>query len=681
MNEFPLRRFAAIVAVTTAMLAWVLAGLAGAAYFVLLILASTTGWPVGMALFGRHPIAIIGGSAVGYAFTAMAVWIGVRAGMDPAVGLLVWTAIAAAGWIALRHGKLSSVFQSMLTTTKNRLPEWRVGDSRALAALLVLTAVVVVPPFARVGAERPDGTRLYRAYFTADFVWHMALTAELAKGDMPPRNPYLNGERLHYYWTYFQPPAAAVRVLPLAVESALKVTALFAALTFMASIFALAWTAVPRGSCVLAAVAFGLLAASFEGTYALVDLYQRDRPLSGVTDLNIDALSAWRFGGLRIDGLARATWYNPQHSMALALAIPALISVTRAGASLAPSAVLLVGICLAGAMTFNPFVGALVAMVYGLSVIADVVSRRLNVRFVGLHLLATVPMVVALVWAMMNEVAEGAGGAIRVGFAGPAARQPLLTMLLSLGPLLLAAAPGFLFALRGPDRARLTPAAIGCGVTAAAMFGMRLNVDEAWIGFRTGHILQVLLIVLVAGTVSRARSRVAIGLIGVLALFGLSTTGIDYWNAQDVGNSRMGPGFRWTVEISPHEQAVLDWIRTQTPPDAVVQMDALVRTRETWSLIPSFAERRMAAGLPISLLNVPEYRNRSERVHSMYAATDAMSAWRIAQELGIAYVYADRVERAAHPGGLAQFDQARELFQPAARRGDVAVWRVLVPGG
>ena len=37
-----------------------------------------------------------------------------------------------------------------------------------------------VCPFAHVGEELPEG-RAYRAYFTADFVWEVAVVAELAK--------------------------------------------------------------------------------------------------------------------------------------------------------------------------------------------------------------------------------------------------------------------------------------------------------------------------------------------------------------------------------------------------------------------------------------------------------------------------------------------------------------------
>ena len=51
----------------------------------------------------------------------------------------------------------------------------------------------------------------------------------------------------------------------------------------------------------------------------------------------------------------------------------------------------------------------------------------------------------------------------------------------------------------------------------------------------------------------------------------------------------------------------------------------IVRGRETWSLIPTFAERRMAGGNAIALLNTPEYAEKSEQVRQIYATPDPKS--------------------------------------------------------
>jgi hypothetical protein len=198
------------------------------------------------------------------------------------------------------------------------------------------------------------------------------------------------------------------------------------------------------------------VSASFEGTYGLLDLWTRGRPISGVTDLNIDAMTAWRFGGLRIDGLARAMWYNPQHSMSLALALPALGAVSAAGAPLGAHAALLLGLCLGASMMFNPFVGVLIAAAYGLAVLVDALHSRILPARVLAHAVALGPIIVAFLWSIGNEVAGGAGGAVRFGLGGPAARHPVESILLSLGPLLIAAIPG-LVRIGGLSESRLVP--------------------------------------------------------------------------------------------------------------------------------------------------------------------------------------------------------------------------------
>src|SRR5206468_6629484 len=75
-------------------------------------------------------------------------------------------------------------------------------DRRDLVPILIV--LLLVPgvdglPYAHVGEMRPEG-KAYRAYFIADFEWAMSVAAEIGKGDVPPHNPFMAGDRLHYYW-------------------------------------------------------------------------------------------------------------------------------------------------------------------------------------------------------------------------------------------------------------------------------------------------------------------------------------------------------------------------------------------------------------------------------------------------------------------------------------------------
>ena len=97
-------------------------------------------------------------------------------------------------------------------------PAFRAADVVAVSILIILTAGIVVRPFSRVASPLPDGGKAYRAYFTADFIWRMAVAAELAKGDVPPVNPFHRNDYLHYYWLPHLLPAAEYREMRGAVS-------------------------------------------------------------------------------------------------------------------------------------------------------------------------------------------------------------------------------------------------------------------------------------------------------------------------------------------------------------------------------------------------------------------------------------------------------------------------------
>lgn len=559
------------------------------------------------------------------------------------------------------------------------LPPWTSKDTAALLLVLLLVPLLVGLPFARLGARDPTGDRLYRAYFTADFVWHTALVAELTKDAHPPRNPYLALEPIHYYWTYFTVPAEIVSATGLDIQEALKVNAAGAALLLVGAIFLAAWVAFPAWPFAVAAgVALAIVASSAEGLAATVDLVRRGRPLSDLRELNIDSITAWAFKGLRIDNLPRTMWYTPQHGTACALGLIAFTAAIAAGVRASLTAIALAGATLAAAVAFNPLLGGVFSAAYGAVIIVDGVGRRASALTILRHGIAALLVVGAIGWCLFNQMTEGAGAALHIGFVPPASNAPLITFLLSFGPLLLPIAIGLRPDPRTP-LARVVPALIGVARGILLMFFVTLTVDIYWVGFRGGNIFFVFVPPLVARgfiILRSARHRWATTAVALaVVLFGLPTTVIDTFNAQDVENTAMGPGFLWTVRLTPDEQEALTWIRTHTPRDAVVQAEPIVRGRETWSLIPSFAERRMAAGLPISLMHVPDYDRRSAEVRRIYSIDDPAEAAQLAGALGINYLYVDRVERAAYPQ-VSKFDARPEYFRPVFKNAEATVYLV-----
>ena len=112
----------------------------------------------------------------------------------------------------------------------------------------------------------------------------------------------------------------------------------------------------------------------------------------------------------------------------------------------------------------------------------------------------------------------------------------------------------------------------------------------------------------------RPGSRLQWAAIAIALLAGLPTTIIDIYNTQDITNHSEAPGFHWTLMLRPDELQAFDWIQKNTRPDALFQVDPIARDSETWAYLPAFAERRMAIGLPISMVPLAKYQQGSEAI-------------------------------------------------------------------
>lgn len=679
-----------LLAIAVGSTAWLVGGLSGVAYLLAFPMLCLPGFPLGAALFGRrHPAAWLASLLLGYATTTLAVWAMVFTGHSSLLALLAaWAAAIAATTLATFSVRAPLV----------ALPEWTPRTSSALLVLLLVVPLLTAVPFRRLGAVDADGARNYRAYFIADFAWHTALTAELAREDPRPKNPYLADEPLHYYWTYFRVPAAVTANAAIAVEPLLKVNAVITALLLTWSIFVATWMVRPEWPAVSAtAVALTILAASAEGLAAIADIVWRGLPLSELRDLNIDAIAAWAFKGLRVDNLPRTMWYTPQHGFACALgllAITAVLSPTRATASWRTR--LLIGCALGGAIAFSPLLGVACCAVYGTGVLLDAARSRQPLSHYLAESATLVPVIAALGWCALVQVGEGAGAVLHIGFWGLARNGTVPGFVLQFGPLLPLIGLG-LWSVWHRRRAQAWIPATGVLLAVLVMHLLALTVDLAWAGFRGGNIFFIFAPPLVAAGLLAAAERWSFRFVAAatlaLAACGLPTTAIDAFNAQDIANHHLSRDaervrgrevnfdpaqeFHWTMVVPRASLEALTWIREHTAAAAVVQAEPIVRGRESWSLIPSLGERRMATGIPVPLLDRPIYRERNAQVRDLYATPDAAAAWTTARHLGIGYLYLDRTERLAYPQGTAKFAADRQHFAAVFDNHEATVYAVL----
>ena len=652
----------------------IIAGPWALAYLALYILVTAAGWPLGRALFGRdHPAGWVAGAVMGYALTCLAIWVVLALGLSSlSAFVLAWAVITAITWAFVRGGEPLVA-----------LPQWGKAEARTLVLLLAIVPAVFVLPYKNLGSQDAQGNRFYRAYFTADFIWHTALTAELMKYDMPPINPYLGDRSIQYYWTYFLVPAVIAQEGPAGlgdVEAALKVNALCSGVLFLSALIIATWSMSGSTYGTAIAIVLGVLAVSAEGLYMAWILIQRGRSLEFLRYYNIDAITAWRFNGLRVDSLVRSMWYNPHHSMAAALGLLAMPVAGAAGVAATGGAIALAGVVLALSTTFNPLVGGLFSLIYGVVVFADWLRVR-QFRVLLRHATAATLVAGAVWWCVGNEMLEGAENVVLYGYGGLARNAPVATLGLSLGLLLIPA----LLALWPPTQLRrqMWPGIAGLIIGLLAFYFVRISRDAAYMGFRAGQLLQVALPGLAAVFFARLalQSRALAGAAAaVLIAIGLPTTLIDDFNAQDIRNREMGPGFHWTIVLSREEQEAYSWLRTQTPAKALVEMDPVAHGRETWSQLPTFAQRRMAAGKPISLMAVPDYEIRSQLAHAIYADPSAESAARTAHQLQISYLFVGPEEEKANPHeSIAKFDRRPDLFRRVFSNSRARIYEIVGP--
>lgn len=559
------------------------------------------------------------------------------------------------------------------------------GDLIPLALALLLVPVIVALPYAHVGADMAEG-RAYRAYFTADFVWAVTVVAEIAKGHALPQNPFLAGEGLHYYWLPHLFPGLEHRVLPsIPLERLLLVNAVFAGLAFVGFLYFLARHATPRPAVAAWSVAATIVCTSFEGLHELVAHWRAHATLAHLRDLNIDAISRWVYHSLPVDGLQRLLLYQPQHQLGYVLGFLALLVLGRRRA-MHPGPTLLAGLLLGGAVLFSSFAALMLSVVASLLLLGSL-RHTGSARTTALHVLAlSAPVAAAAALAATLHYVDGGWSLIQFGLNPLAVTRWPVAMMLSFGPMVVAVpAAAYLAATRRQGTPVVMPLAVVAVSLAAYFLVDVVDHQHVYVGWRAGHLIFIACAPLVAYVLNTALDasaiprRTALGTALLLGLAALPTPLIDIYNTQDISNRDQGPGFHWTLVLTPDEQEALSWIRRATPPDARVQVEPTVRGSESWAYIPAFAERRMAAGLPISMVPFKPYQDASERIRRVYRAADAATLQNDARRQQIDYVVVAPPERAAYPHAEQVLLSDPIRFTPVFGNASVRIFHVNPP--
>jgi hypothetical protein len=366
-------------------------------------------------------------------------------------------------------------------------------------------------------------------------------------------------------------------------------------------------------------------------------------------------------------------FYQPHHAVGYGIGMIGLLAIARRERAVDAAAFAIAGGCLGLSIAISSFAGGM--MTVGAAIYEGVaVVRRLDFRRAAVHAAAAaVPLAAATVLTYALRYVDTSGSVVALELNRMAVRDFWRVTFLSFGPVLLvvlAALPVLMTARRGVS-------IFAALLASCLIFYFFVNVrdhQDVYVGWRVGHFMFMASTVVAGIFFERLRGLAWVPVV-VIGLLGLPTTAIDVYNTQDITNHGPAPAGRWTLRLTPDDRQVFDWIRHNSDTKAIFQVDPVPRDPEHWGYLPAFAGRRMAAGIPISMIPLAKYQEASNTVRQIYDEPPLL-AYERAVKANIDYIIVGPQERSVHPGVEERFDSVNGLLPLAFRNGTISIYQV-----
>jgi len=517
------------------------------------------------------------------------------------------------------------------------LPAWNQGDAREAGWLLGVLALVFAAmaiPYWGVGRLTSDGYT-FVPYFDRDYLNHISLTAELSRC-VPPQNPFFAGTQLHYYWSYHLWPAAIMNLSNGSARDALNVSLLPTVGLFVASLSLWVRTYVAAPWPRRVAIGIALFAYSYIGILFLLKLASpgmaRFFPTTAQVEYSFLSHSWFR------DFL-----YEPHAVTCLTLLLFILVYDHTACSSLKPLPAAVVGLIFGAMLVTDAFIG-LLGLLWFTS--THLVPFFRNSRLRGPLLISAACTILIVIMAIGLGVFPLGRRVIWLAAHSIVKFAPAY-LLIELGPLFVLGMLGMVVLARARRLGTLTTALILLGLALAVGFFLRVPHEHNIVLRKAIKVAQLPLVVLTALALATlacsSRKVLLLGAVALVALPGMSTLGTDIAQYLDYLRSQNPP----TTYISPNDMDMLDWVRTHTPTDCIIQTVNPGRLfgDHTELVIPGLGQRRMFYGndeMP-DVFQVPlaEINARKEMLMALHAATSGAEATCALAGFPKLYLYVD----------------------------------------
>lgn len=580
----------------------------------------------------------------------------------------------------------------------------------AITVGLILVLVVVAVPFFNVGRQVGE-SYAYAPYFNRDFLRSLAFGAELSKGAVPPDNPYLGGETLHYYWFQMVFPALVYRLAgsSVALEEVLLLSTLLVNVAFVFVFVHLLRRFVTKTPALIVVLGLALLAESYQAPFkAVLSLQPTHWALEG-TWLGAIALPA-------VGYFFQSLLYLPHHFatlVSLLIVISLLIERTERHRLTRVLAAAIILVLSSGFSFFIIVFGFVWAGSYlALQALGEMRGLRPNFRgarhahkpdgaaprgalssftvtilsgvIIGVAGLATYALLSSL------DMLLGDGNSWYVHVSKLQLMAPLHFFVM-LGPMFVLGSAGVVVCLRDQEMRSRSWGLLWLllSVLFIIMFLVPRNLPTWEASQKLGVVLRIPMLIF-SGTflVHLIERGVRQRTVAWVALLLFCASAVPNLLAYEYVHLKVNNSDKLTYISAPGKKAAA-WMRTQTPPDAIVQsgpggqasIQAYYRAEEdTFSLVPVFGERQTALGDPqfsryyVSASQLPEVDARSEEIEQLYEQPGRSDVAGIVAKFQIDYLYWGLSERQCCSENLAWYE-ASPLFEKVYDQDGVSIFR------
>ncbi|MBN1552357.1 hypothetical protein JW979_12865 [bacterium] len=537
------------------------------------------------------------------------------------------------------------------------------------ACLLVLAMLVLlVIPYQNVGLKMPEGLA-YRAYFSGDYLKHVAITSQLMSMEIPPENPYFAGQTLHYYWMFYLFPALLANQLGYEhIQPILTSLNLFLAGTFLWIWIGLTQSLIKNTTIKIIVWILPLFGGSYEGLICLADLHKRKWPLAAASYYNVDGWSRRMFGAPEVDSLYRLLLYNMQHILPAALFLVFIYMFSKSR-RLRLSATVVIGLLCALAIGHSGFLGSFLTLWCFVTISMSEEFRKGKWRTAWIRpvLFALIPLVLLLFYKfglkmLGPEISSGSQLIpLDINLVEAVRSAPVAFFVLNFGATLAGLLSFFIW--------KRFPKAISCLALLSIMLIAFVSVPRfgSDVAVKVGYTAAISLSLMAGFLLDFLKSKSkllwisSIMLMILLIVVAIPSLLLEVYNFSELLNPR------YLSVVNYLDKNAYDWMHTNTSPDEIIQAGTRTNAiNAPFTGIPTFAGRKTYVGdwmhARIFLIPEEEYQHRKAVADGIFRFKNAEKIHSLCTQSGINYVYwgVDEYQLFKHPVHLLE---AEDMFQ------------------